>query len=75
MRAAILILLSLLPLSGSETSQSTAIAGQERGSALADASELKPERWDEYSSATGRFRIRFPGAPLEGDSHLQSYFR
>ncbi len=38
------------------------------------ATDYFPDKWDEYTSEQGRFRIRFPGKPKEEFSPVNVYF-
>jgi hypothetical protein len=70
-----LILLLLLLCAPFSLTRPVTLA-QEPRAPLSDTSDYFPEKWVEYSSEPGRFRIRFPGKPKDEFSvgvHYISY--
>lgn len=60
------LLFSMLLVSGSFAAASVAVHAQTPQPPPPPAKDYFPDKWDEYTSQAGKFRIRFPAKPREG---------
>lgn len=71
------LLLSMVLMSACHVMAAATTHAQEPLPPAPRAKDYFPDKWDEYTSAQGRFRIRFPGKPREelspADVHFLSY--
>lgn len=78
MRTNLNLLLSMLFISACYVMAPAVTHAQEPPPPAPPEKDYFPDKWDEYTSAQGRFRIRFPGKPREEfspvvDVHFLSY--